>query len=146
MRCPIFFFSVFIIMLASCDKDEPDRDDTSDSFKALTGKWAVDSTEIHTSHNGVPKFKSVDIASPDTMYFHLKNHVIRNTLGQVDTAFFSQNQAEYAIADLDFDGITDTTYIYFGDQGNTVDLKWIISHSKNANFEYKEEGIMYLSQ
>ena len=140
MKCKICFVTLVWFIIASCEKNEPV------GFQTLSGIWNVDSVDIDSYENNVPSGGVRVIESPHKLDFQYKNHVIQKRSGQIDTAVFHQNQPGYAISDLDFNGVNDTTYIYFIGQGNSANLEWTIFKDSIGTVEYKSLGIMYLSK
>jgi hypothetical protein len=60
--------------------------------------------------------------SPHFLDFNLSSQVIQKKIGASDTATFLDPQSQYALSDLDY-GLSDTTYVLFGAQGNSAKLE-----------------------
>ena len=142
MKSKICFIASIFMLVTSCKKDET----TSNSMQTFSGMWSVDSVVTVSSEND-PFFQiMVTIESPHFLDFNLSNQVIQKKIGSNDTAIFLHQQSQYALSDLDFNGLSDTTYVFFGAQGNSAKLEWTFSEDTIGIADNLRVRTMYLSK
>ena len=142
MKSKIYFIATIFILAASCKKDE----NAPVSMQTFSGMWSVDSVVTVSSENDPFYLIMVTIESPHFLDFNLSNQVIQKKIGSSDTAIFIHQQSQYALSDLDFNGVSDTTYVFFGAQGNSAKLEWTFSLDTIGTADKLSVRTMYLSK